>query len=82
MTIFLARRVEFVPPFPSGEIRPYVVVQAASEPGQSYPDVHSIVVHEIDRNGFNATVLRADSLGHGWMGSVRMHYLAWLPTSG
>ena len=47
--------------------------------GQSFPDVHTVVVHGIDARGFNATVLRADSLGHGWSGNNVLHWLAWLP---
>lgn len=42
-------------------------------------DVHAIVVHGVDAHGFNATVLRVDDLGHGWMSNVRTHWLAWLP---
>ena len=38
-----------------------------------------MVVHGIDARGFNATVLRADSLGHGWSGNNVVHWLAWLP---
>ena len=45
--------------------------------GQSFPDVHTVVVHGIDARGFNATVLRADSLGHGWSGNNVLHWLAW-----
>ena len=37
------------------------------------------VVAGIDARGFNATVLRADSLGHGWSGNNVLHWLAWLP---
>ena len=37
------------------------------------------VVAGIDARGFNATVLRADSLGHGWSGNNVVHWLAWLP---
>jgi hypothetical protein len=58
---------------------PNVIATMCGETGQSFPDVHAIVVHDVDVYGFNATVLRVDDLGHGWMSNVRAHWLAWLP---
>lgn len=58
---------------------PVVIATMCGEAGQSFPDVHAIVVHGVDAYGFNATVLRVDDLGHGWMSNVRAHWLAWLP---
>lgn len=58
---------------------PEVVATMCGEPGQSFPDVHGIVVHDVDAFGFNATVMRVDSLGHGWMSNIVVHWLAWLP---
>lgn len=58
---------------------PHVIATMCGETGQSFPDVHSIIVHGVDAYGFNATVLRVDDLGHGWMSNIRAHWLAWLP---
>jgi hypothetical protein len=43
-----------------GELR--VVTTCAGRPGESFSDVHTVVVHEVTARGFNATVARADSL--------------------
>ena len=58
---------------------PQVVATMCGEAGQSFPDVHAVVVHDIDAHGFNATVLRVDDLGHGWMSNIQVHWMAWLP---